>query len=57
MSQEEKSIMADIKKCAHPPCQCTIGKNSQYGDYCSQACQNAKDTSEIRCNCQHPECR
>jgi hypothetical protein len=43
----------EIKKCAHPACQC-VAPNDQ--KYCSQYCEAAKDATEISCNCGHPGC-
>ena len=45
--------MSDIKKCAHPACLCNAAADSSY---CSQYCDDAKDTLEISCNCGHPGC-
>jgi hypothetical protein len=46
--------MADqTKKCAHPSCQCTVGKDQKY---CSTYCEGAKDTMEVSCGCGHPGC-
>lgn len=41
------------RKCAHPSCTCTAGKDSKY---CSQYCSDAAGTLEIACNCGHPGC-
>ena len=43
----------DTEKCAHPSCNCRKGEDS---DYCSVYCHDAGDTTEIQCNCNHPEC-
>jgi hypothetical protein len=48
--------MADTHTCAHPACKCIVTKDSAYGKYCSEHCQEAKDVSEIRCDCKHPPC-
>jgi hypothetical protein len=46
--------MADQpKKCAHPSCRCTVGKDQKY---CSMYCEDAKDTLEVSCGCGHPGC-
>ena len=49
--------MADTNtKCAHPSCNCTATKNS---DYCGAACQDAGSTAgtlDILCGCGHPGC-
>ncbi len=41
------------KKCAHPACLCAAPPHSSY---CSQYCEDAKDTMELSCNCGHPGC-
>jgi hypothetical protein len=45
--------MADNNKCAHPACNCTPKKDSKY---CSQYCEDAKETVELSCNCGHGGC-
>lgn len=43
-------------KCAHPSCNCTRSKDS---DYCGAACQDAgttEGTLDILCACGHPGC-
>jgi len=47
--------MADTKqeKCAHPICTCMAREDSKY---CSVYCEDAKDTTEIACNCGHAGC-
>jgi hypothetical protein len=40
-------------KCAHPSCSCAAGNDSKY---CSAYCEDAKDTTELACNCGHPGC-
>jgi hypothetical protein len=46
--------MADQKKkCAHPSCSCSVPADRKY---CSQYCEDAKDTLELSCNCEHPGC-
>ena len=45
--------MADEpKKCAHPPCSCTVTDDK----YCSPYCESAKDHAEINCGCEHASC-
>jgi len=44
-------------KCAHPSCNCTVTKGGEYGKYCSEYCKESKQTTELRCNCQHAACR
>jgi len=43
----------EAKKCKHPACRCMAPADS---DYCSPYCHDAKDTTEIACNCGHPGC-
>jgi hypothetical protein len=45
--------MADIKKCAHPSCTCTVTKGEKF---CSSRCEAAADTTEIVCECGHTGC-
>lgn len=49
--------MADTNKCAHPSCNCTVDKASKWGKYCSEHCKQKGQSTELRCDCQHPECR
>ena len=39
--------------CKNPPCSCPVEKK---GDYCSATCQGTGDTTQIDCDCGHPEC-
>jgi hypothetical protein len=39
--------------CAHPACTCIPPKGERY---CSETCKDAKDMTELRCGCNHPEC-
>lgn len=44
----------DNKKCKHSACDCVpSGKD----DYCSQWCKDAKNVTELACQCQHSGCR
>ncbi len=54
---EKETLMPELQKCAHPACKCLVSKDSQYGKYCSDHCREAEDKIEIRCDCQHAECR
>lgn len=45
--------MSEKKKCAHPACNCQATADSKY---CSQYCDDAKDTLEIQCGCGHAGC-
>ena len=40
-------------KCAHPACRCFVEEGETY---CSTYCEDAGDTLEISCNCDHPGC-
>ncbi len=46
-------MKTEPKKCAHPPCSCTV----QEGDYCSPYCESAKGRVEINCGCEHAGCK
>ena len=41
-------------KCAHPACSCMAREHDKY---CSQYCDDASETLEISCNCNHPGCK
>jgi len=43
-------------KCAHPGCKCAV-TNNQYGNYCSQHCQDLADAAEPQCQCHHAQCK
>jgi hypothetical protein len=46
--------MAGNKKCEHPSCTCMVdGKDK----YCSPRCEAAAGTTELVCECGHPQCR
>ena len=50
--------MADqAAKCAHPACDCVVAAKGPYGKYCSEHCKEAREITELRCGCLHPECR
>ena len=44
------------EKCAHESCVCLVPEDGKFGAYCSAHCQDAKDLSELRCECGHPGC-
>jgi hypothetical protein len=44
-------------KCAHPACDCQVPPGGPFGKYCCEHCKHAGKITELRCNCQHPECR
>jgi hypothetical protein len=48
--------MKEVEKCAHPACKCLVPSNSPHGKYCSVHCQNAPETSDVKCGCGHPGC-
>ena len=48
--------MAKSAKCAHESCVCVVGENDEFGAYCSAHCRDAKDLSELRCECGHAGC-
>lgn len=47
----------DREKCAHPACECLVDKGGPFGKYCSEHCKHAGKIAELRCYCQHPDCR
>jgi len=49
--------MADMKKCANPPCDCQVEPGGRNGKFCSDHCREMGDKIELRCDCQHPACR
>jgi hypothetical protein len=46
--------MPETKKCAHPACGCIAPDHQKY---CSQTCQDAKNLTELSCQCDHAGCR
>ena len=46
--------MAEVKKCAHPACTCIPPEKQKY---CSEVCEDAKNMTELTCQCDHPACR
>jgi hypothetical protein len=48
--------MAKAEKCKHEVCLCTVPEGGEFGDYCSAACQSAKDMTALRCHCGHDAC-
>jgi hypothetical protein len=44
-------------KCAHEGCSCTVDGKGPFGKYCSEHCKGAARITELRCGCQHTECR
>ena len=47
----------EVDKCAHPACNCRVSSTSEFGKYCSQHCEQAKDIVELKCDCGHPGCQ
>ena len=41
------------KKCAHEACQCIAPEGKKY---CSTYCEDAKDITELTCECGHAGC-
>ena len=41
------------KKCKNRPCSCIAAEGR---DYCSQACQDSKNATELVCQCGHAGC-
>jgi len=56
-SRNEEDPMSQPEKCAHPACSCTVPEKGEWGKYCSEHCKHAGGMTELRCGCQHPECR
>jgi len=52
-----EASMADMKKCAHPQCKCSVISNGPFGQYCSEHCKESAAQTEIMCDCKHPACR
>jgi hypothetical protein len=52
---EERPVI--VAKCAHPACECIISEDGEHGKYCSEHCKEAAGEIELRCDCQHGECR
>jgi len=52
---QEEGTMPEKRKgmCAHPACNCPVPEGEKY---CSAYCEDAADTVEISCNCEHPGC-
>jgi hypothetical protein len=42
------------RKCAHPPCSCTVGPDDKY---CSAQCEAMEETPDLTCECLHPGCK
>ena len=46
-------MASDSKKCAHESCSCIPADGKKF---CSTYCENAKDVTELGCDCGHPGC-
>lgn len=46
--------MSDQKKCGNPACSCVPPKGEKF---CSAHCESVKGTTEVACQCGHPECQ
>ena len=53
----EKEGTAESTACAHPSCKCALAAGRPHGNYCSEHCKEAGEITELRCGCQHAECR
>jgi hypothetical protein len=42
-----------MDKCAHPACNCPAPQGEKY---CGAYCHDAKDLTELACNCGHGDC-
>jgi hypothetical protein len=54
--QDEERKMADDKEartCKNATCNCRVEDGAKY---CSANCEGAGDTTQIDCDCGHPEC-
>lgn len=49
--------MSPSEKCAHEICVCLVPENGEFGKYCSAHCQDAKDLTELSCDCGHDGCQ
>jgi hypothetical protein len=51
--------MADsqLAKCAHPACECKVPKNGPFGKFCSEYCRERNQMTELKCRCDHDECK
>jgi len=49
--------LAQLAKCAHTGCICTVDSGEQYcSDYCASQANAEKTAEDDECNCGHPEC-
>ena len=52
-----EGVTAESTTCAHPSCKCMLSADRPHGAYCSEHCREAGQVTELRCGCQHVECR
>jgi hypothetical protein len=45
---------ASTDKCKHPACSCQVPSGESY---CSTACEDAEDMTELACQCNHATCQ
>ena len=55
--ERDKNLNTARSKCAHPSCKCLLSANRPHGDYCSEYCKENGALTELRCQCEHAECR
>jgi hypothetical protein len=49
--------LAQLRKCAHPDCTCTVVEGEQYcSDYCMENMRADSTIDEEGCGCGHAEC-
>lgn len=53
----DKTLGAAKSKCAHASCKCLLSAKGKYGDYCSEYCKENAGLTELRCQCEHADCR
>ncbi len=46
--------MDKVKKCKHAACNCVPADGKPF---CGDVCKNAKNVTELMCQCNHPECK
>ncbi len=49
--------MTEAQKCANAPCECLVESGWRHNKYCSDHCREMGDKIELRCDCQHQQCR
>jgi aspartate aminotransferase-like enzyme len=55
--KSDKNVGTARAKCAHPSCKCLVSANGKYGECCSEYCKENAAMTELRCQCEHVECR